>query len=73
MDEKTVGVNFISRRNSAVMAEDELYGMVDHLLQIGVISSTGNLSEWKAGIEQVRAALQRLANDIEATRIARVQ
>lgn len=63
----------LTRRIAVDAADDELMSMTNHLLNLDGLCITMGLSEWRGGIEQVRAALYRLASDIEATRTARIQ
>jgi hypothetical protein len=63
----------LTRQIAVGTAEDELFNMTGHLLNLDALCSTCGYAEWRGGIEQVRAALLRLASDIEATKIARVQ
>lgn len=62
----------ITRQIAVSMADDELFSMTGHLLNIDAVCESG-FAEWRASIDQVRAALLRLSSDIEATRKARIQ
>lgn len=63
----------LTRQVAVSMAEDELFSMSGHLLNMDAICQTPGFEQWRGGIEQVRSALLRLASDIEATKTARVQ
>lgn len=63
----------LTRQIAVGTAEDELFSMTTHLLNMDALCITSGFAEWRGGIEQVREALLRLASDIEATKIARIQ
>lgn len=63
----------ITRQAAVSLAEDELLSITGHLLNMDALCQMPGFEQWRGGIEQLRAALQRLENDVETTKTARVQ
>lgn len=63
----------LTRKGATDLACEELRCLSSHVANLQAICGEAALAEWGPGIEQLRAAVDRIGADISATRTAKLQ
>lgn len=63
----------LTRLQACDAVNEELYCLAGHVAKLELLSATAVLEHCGAGVAQLKAAVDRLASDIETLRAARIQ